>query len=72
VGIGPDFPEASTGSLVAAWELEGFSRLLEPVTGGRLIRHARYLFSQLDESRLTQRLFEQILWRIERLAEHPT
>jgi hypothetical protein len=27
VGIGPDFPEASTGSQVAARALEGFSRL---------------------------------------------
>jgi hypothetical protein len=41
-------------------------------TGGRLIRHARYFILQLAESHLTQRLFPQILRRIERLAWHPT
>jgi len=41
-------------------------------TGGRLIRHARYFVLQLAESHLTSRLFGQILWRIERLAWHPT
>jgi hypothetical protein len=40
-------------------------------TGGRLIRQARYLILQLPESHLTSTLFRQILWRIERLAEHP-
>ena len=45
-------------------------RLLK--TGGRLIRHARYFVLQLAESPLTSRLFRQILWRIERLAWHPT
>ena len=41
-------------------------------TGGCLIRHARYFILQLAESRLTSRLFEQIVGRIERLAWHPT
>jgi len=39
---------------------------------GRLIRHARYFIPQLADSRLTQRLFAQIIRRIERLAWHPT
>ena len=41
-------------------------------TGGRLIRHARYLILQLAESHLTSTLFRQILGRIERLVWHPT
>jgi hypothetical protein len=41
-------------------------------TGGRLIRHARYCILQLAERHLTQRLYGQILGRIERLAWHPT
>jgi hypothetical protein len=41
-------------------------------TGGRLIRHAQYFILQLAESHLTQRLFGQILGRIERRAGHPT
>ena len=41
-------------------------------TGGRLIRHARYFILQLAEHHLTQRLFAQILGRIERLVWHPT
>lgn len=46
-------------------------------TGARLVRHARYYRlqlaeSQLAESHLTQRLFGQILGRIERLPWHPT
>ena len=40
-------------------------------TGGRLIRHARYFVLQLAESRLTGRLFRQILGRIARLTWHP-
>jgi len=40
-------------------------------TGGCL-RHARYFVLQLAESYLTQRLFGQILSRIERPAWHPT
>ncbi len=35
-------------------------------------QHARYFILQLAESHLTQRLFGQILGRIERLAWHPT
>ena len=41
-------------------------------TGGRLIRHARYFIVQLVEGQLTQRLFAQIIQRIQRLAWHPT
>ena len=41
-------------------------------TGGRRIRHARYFVLRLAESYLTQRLFRQILGRIERLTWHPT
>ncbi len=41
-------------------------------TGGRLIRHARYFVLQLAEGYMTQRLFRQIVGRIERLAWHPT
>ena len=38
------------------------------MTGGRLIRHARYAILQLAEGHLTQRLFRQIFGCIERLA----
>jgi hypothetical protein len=41
-------------------------------TGGCLIRHARYFVLQLADAHLTQRLFAQIIRRIERLAWHPT
>ena len=41
-------------------------------TAGRLILHARYAILQLAERHLTQRLFGQILRRIEPLAWHPT
>jgi len=41
-------------------------------TGGRLIRHSRYFILRLAESQLTQRLFAQMIRRIERLAWHPT
>jgi hypothetical protein len=41
-------------------------------TCGRLIRHARYCILQLAERHLTQRLYGQILGRIERLTGHPT
>jgi hypothetical protein len=40
-------------------------------TCGRLIRHARHFIVRLAESHLTQRLFGQILWRIERLGTRP-
>ena len=53
------------------WSLTSLQQRLFK-TGGRLIRHARYFILQLAESQLTQRLFAQILRRIERLAWHPT
>src|SRR5262245_37907314 len=37
-----------------------------------LIRHALYFVLLLAERGLTSRLFGQIVWRIERLAGHPT
>jgi hypothetical protein len=50
---------------IQSWSLTSLQqRLLK--TGGRLIRHARYFILQLAESHLTQRLFGQILGRIER------
>jgi Transposase DDE domain group 1 len=56
---------------IQSWSLTSLQlRLFK--TGGRLIRHARYFVLQLAESYLTQRLFGQILGRIERLAWHPT
>jgi hypothetical protein len=39
--------------------------------GFRMTR-ARHFIVRLAESHLTPRLFGQILWRIERLAWHPT
>ena len=54
---------------IQSWSLEQ-QRLFK--TGGRLIRHARYFILQLAESQLTQRLFAQIIRRIERLVWHPT
>ncbi len=57
--------------VIQSWSLRSLQqRLLK--TGGRLIRHARYIILWLAESHLTQRLFRQILRRIERLAGHPT
>src|SRR5713226_5318667 len=53
------------------WSLTSLQQRLFK-TGGRLIRHARYCILQLAESQLTQRLFRQIIRRIERLAWHPT
>jgi hypothetical protein len=56
---------------IQSWSLTSLQqRLFKP--GGRLIRHVRYFIVQLAESHLTQRLFGQILGRIERLAWHPT
>jgi len=54
-----------------SWSLTNLQQRLFK-TGGGLIRHARYVILQLAESRLTQRLFAQIIRRIERLAWHPT
>jgi hypothetical protein len=56
---------------IQSWSLTSLQQRLFK-TGGRLIRHARYFVLQLAESHLTSRLFGQILWRIERLAWHPT
>ncbi len=58
---------------IQSWSLTSLQQRLFK-TGGRLIRHARYyiLILQLAESHLTQRLFGQIIARIERLAWHPT
>ena len=56
---------------IQSWSLTSVQQRLFK-TGGRLIRHARYFILQLAESHLTRRLFGQILWRIERLAWHPT
>jgi hypothetical protein len=53
------------------WSLTSLQQRLFK-TGGRLIRHARYFTLQLAESRLTHRLFRQILGSIERLPWHPT
>src|SRR5712671_6467023 len=56
---------------IQSWSLTSLQQRLFK-TGGRLVRHARYFVLQLAESHLTQRLFGQILGRIERLAWHPT
>ena len=53
------------------WSLTSLQQRLFK-TGGRLIRHARYFILPPAESYLTQRLFRQMLGRIERLAGHPT
>jgi hypothetical protein len=53
------------------WSLTSLQQRLFK-TGGRLIRHARYFVLQLAEGYLTQRLFRQIVGRIERFAWHPT
>jgi hypothetical protein len=56
---------------IKRWSLTSLQQRLFK-TGGRLIRHARYLSLQLAESHLTGSLFRQILQRIERRAWHPT
>jgi hypothetical protein len=56
---------------IQSWSLTSLQQRLFK-TGARLVRHARYFVLQLAESHLTQRLFGQILARIERLAWHPT
>ena len=56
---------------IQSWSLTSLQQRLFK-TGGRLIRHARYFILQLAENQLTQRLFAQIVRRIERLAWHPT
>ena len=57
--------------LAQSWSLTSLQQRLFK-TGRRLIRHARDFILRLAESHLTQRLFRQILGRIERLAGHPT
>jgi hypothetical protein len=56
---------------IQSWSLTSSQQRLFK-TGGRLIRHARYLILQLAEGHLTWGLFRQILGRIERLAAHST
>ena len=56
---------------IQGWSLTSLQQRLIK-TGGRLIRHARYLILQLAEGHLTPRLFRQILRRIERLACYRT
>ena len=61
---------------IQSWSLTSLQQRLFK-TGGRLIRHARYFIlqlaeTQLAETQLTQRLFAQIIRRIERLAWPPT
>ena len=56
---------------IQSWSLTSLRQRLFQ-TGGRLIRHARYFILQLAERHLTQRLFGQILGRIERLTWYPT
>ena len=56
---------------IQSWSLTSLQQRLFK-TSGRLIRHARYFILQVAESHLTQRLFAQIIRRIERLAWHPT
>src|SRR5213079_3124514 len=55
---------------IQGWSLTSLQQRLFK-TGGRLIRHGRYFILQLAESQLTQRLFAQIIRRIERLAWCP-
>ena len=56
---------------IQSWSLRSLQRRLCK-TGGRLVRHARYLTLQLAESSLTRPLFRQIVARIGRLVWHPT
>lgn len=56
---------------IQSWSLTSLHQRLFKI-GGRFIRPARYFILQLAESQLTQRLFAQIIRRIERLAWHPT
>jgi len=56
---------------IQSWSLTSLQQRLFK-TEGRPIRHARDFILQLAESQLTQRLFAQIIRRIERLAWHST
>src|SRR5207302_5964307 len=55
---------------IQSWSLTSLQQRLF-TTGGRLIRDARYFILQLAETQLTQRLFAQIIRRIERLGLPP-
>jgi hypothetical protein len=76
----PPSPEPLRGPPRIGRRLFSFSRCLAvpsfqqrlSKTGGRLLRHARYVILQWAERHLTQRLFGQILGRIERLTWHPS
>lgn len=56
---------------IQSWSLTSLQQRVFK-TGARLVRHARYYRLQLAEGHLTQRLFEQTIGRIERLAWLPT
>jgi hypothetical protein len=51
---------------IDGWSLTGLQQPLVK-TGGRLVKHARYYWLLLAESRLTRRLFRAMLRRIELL-----
>jgi hypothetical protein len=50
------------------WSLTSLQQRLVK-TGGRLVKHARYYWRLLAESRLTRRLFGSMVRRIEALPE---
>jgi hypothetical protein len=56
---------------IQSWSLTSLQQRLFK-TADRLIRPTRYCILQLAERHVTQRLFGQILGRIERLTWHPT
>jgi hypothetical protein len=52
------------------WSLTSLQRRLVK-TGGRLVKHARYYWLMLAESRLTRRLFRSMVRRIDALSNFP-
>jgi hypothetical protein len=52
---------------VASWSLTSLQQQLVK-TGGRLLKHARYYWLLLAESRLTQRLFGAMVQRMPALT----
>ena len=52
---------------IGNWSLTSLQQRLVK-TGGRLIKHARYYWLLLAESRLTRRLFASMLGRIDGLS----
>jgi hypothetical protein len=56
--------------VIQSWSLTSLRQRLFKA-GGRLIRHGRHFILPLTGNHLTQRLFGQILGRIERFAWHP-